>query len=746
MTCPGNEDDLKNRLKNYKKEYLINDIISGIVVALISIPISMGYAQVAGLPVVYGLYGSLFPVLIFGLLSTSPQFVFGVDAAPAALAGGTLAALGVASGSDEALRVVPVITFMVAVWLLILSLIKAGKLVNYISKPVLGGFISGIAGTIILMQVSKLFGGASGTGEIVELVAHIVTQLPQFNLLSFVMGVGTIVIILVFKKVAPKFAMSVVMLVAGALSTAVFHVDRWGVKLLPQVEPGLPGFKMFDLSVVAQNPEDILMSSLTIAIVIVASTLLTANNYAIKNDYKINNNREILAYSAANLCAAFNGCCPLNGSASRTAIAEQFGVKSQVMSVVAAVSMVLILLFGTSFIAYLPVPVLTGIVLAALIGVLEIGMAKKLWKTDKAEFSIFMAAFAGVLIFGTIYGVLIGVILSFVSVVIKAAAPPRGRMGVIPGEIGFYDLKRNRRAHPIKNTVIYSFSSSLFFANIGIFQEDIEKAADEEGVNTIIVDAGAVGNVDITAADRLVILADKLKKKNVRFYITEHGGEVNDQLRKLGAGSLVENGVVRRTISLALRDAGIVRPYPLEDREGTTPFDTVLERNDHLAEFEWAFGDEAEEKMEQMAVEVAGKIAEKINDGTFDKVPEAIKDAEGLSFWGRIGLFDENELLDRIEMHMSEIVKRGKVTQEKLEEVIEKRREIVEHKLEQINPDALKTLYSHRRKLYEHFKEENSKAYEHVVELRKKHFKNLEQTDPELARKLMKMYGYDDEE
>ena len=150
--------------------------------------------------------------------------------------------------------------------------------------------------------------------------------------------------------------------------------------------------------------------------------------------------------------------------------------------------------------------------------------------------------------------------------------------------------------------------------------------------------------------------------------------------------------------------------------------------------------------MEQMAVEVAGKIAEKINDGTFDKVPEAIKDAEGLSFWGRIGLFDENELLDRIEMHMSEIVKRGKVTQEKLEEVIEKRREIVEHKLEQINPDALKTLYSHRRKLYEHFREENSKAYEHVVELRKKHFKNLEQTDPELARKLMKMYGYDDEE
>jgi high affinity sulfate transporter 1 len=732
---------LVQSFRQYKKEYFINDLISGIVVALISIPISMGYAQVAGLPLVYGLYGSMLPIIVFGLISSSPQFVFGVDAAPAALTGGTIAALGIATGSDEAMRVVPVITLVTALWLLLFAIFRAGKLVNYISKPVLGGFISGIASTIILMQVAKLFGGNAGTGEIVELVIHIVGQFGSFNLLSFIMGVGTVIIILVSKKISPKFPMSVVMLVVGGLSTVIFHVDRYGVKLLPKVEAGLPRFKMVDFGVILENPQDIIMGSLTIALVIVSSTLLTASNYAIKNDYKINNNREIIGYCAANLVAAFTGCCPLNGSVSRTAIAEQFGVKSQVMSLVAGVTMAFVLLFGTPLIAYLPVPVLTGIVIAALIGILEIGLAKKLWKTDRTEFAIFMAAFAGVLIFGTIYGVMIGVVLSFVSVIIKASVPPRSRMGVIPGEVGFYNLSRNRRAHPIKNTVIYRFNGALFFANIGVFQSDIEAAAAEEGVTTIIVDAGGISSVDTTAADRLVIIADKLRKKNISFYITEHADTVNDQLRKLGAGSLVEEGVVRRTISLALRDAGVEYGNVDNDNIITTKNkDIPVESNEALAEIEWAFGDDADEIMEKMAVEVATQMAASDNaDETL------VKEAEKNIRWGRIGLFDESELLDRIEMHLSDIVNNGKISQKQAEQLIEQRRSEVEHKLDNINPDALEAIQNHRRKVALYMKENNPTAYAHLEQLRKRHIEALRKTDPALAGKLERLYGYNEE-
>ena len=150
------KDLLFSTLKGYKKEYLPKDIFSGIIMAAVSIPISMGYAQIAGLPAVYGLYGSVFPIIMFALLSTSPQFVFGVDAAPAALVGSALIGFGIESGSDKALKAVSLITFFVAVWLLAFYIMKAGKLVNYISAPVMGGFITGICTTIILMQLPKL--------------------------------------------------------------------------------------------------------------------------------------------------------------------------------------------------------------------------------------------------------------------------------------------------------------------------------------------------------------------------------------------------------------------------------------------------------------------------------------------------------------------------------------------------------------------------------------------------------------
>ena len=148
--------------------------MTGIIIMAVSIPISMGYAQIAGLPAVYGLYGSIFPILVFALFSSSPQFIFGVDAAPAALVGSALITLGIKSGSPEAMAAVPVLTLFVAMWLFAFYIMKAGKLVSFISAPVMGGFITGICTTIILMQIPKLMGGTTGTGEFIELAEHII--------------------------------------------------------------------------------------------------------------------------------------------------------------------------------------------------------------------------------------------------------------------------------------------------------------------------------------------------------------------------------------------------------------------------------------------------------------------------------------------------------------------------------------------------------------------------------------------
>ena len=687
-------------MNNYKKEYLKKDILAGIVVALMSIPISMGYAQVAGLPVVYGLYGSVFPVLVYALFTSSPQFVFGVDATPAALVGGTLAGLGIASGSKEAIAIVPVITMVTAFWLFLFFIIKAGKLVNYISRPVMGGFISGIGCTIMLMQVPKLFGGNAGTGELFILLYHIWQEMSSFNLLSAVLGAGTVVILQIARKKAPKLPVSVLLMAVGAGLSAIFHVDRYGIKLLPEVEPGLPKLVVPDFSLLLPNAEEIIVLSFTIALVIIAQTLLATSNYALKYDYKINNNREVLAYAASNAASALVGCCPVNGSVSRSGIADQYGCKSQVMSVAAGITMIIVLLFGTGLLQYLPVPVLTGIVFSALMGILKFDIAKNAWKADKREFGIFMAAFWGVLILGTIYGVIIGVVLSFIAVIIRAVIPPKTFLGIIPGHEGLHNLSRNKSAHPIEHTVIYRFSGNLFFANISAFQEDIENAVKED-TRQVIVDARGIGSIDITAAERLVILKRNLHARGIHFYLTEHADAVNDQLRAFGAGSLIEEGSVRRTVSLALRAAGVDKPYPLEGISKDEEY-FYVEENERLAEFEWAFGEGAGEKMEALAAEVAEKI---VHSGDYSM--ENIVRTEETASWGRVGLFDEDELLNRLELYFAELEEQGYPNAEEIEQRIEQRRHVIEEKIKDLSPEALELLDRHRKEIEERLKEKN---------------------------------------
>lgn len=200
----------------------LKDILGGVVVALVSIPISMGYAQIAGLPMQYGLYGSVIPIFLFGLLTTSRDFVFGVDAAPAALTGAAIASLGIAAESQQALSAVPTVAFMAGCWLLLLYFPKAGKIVQYISESVMAGFVSGICCTIILMQIPKLFGGTSGTGEGIELIRHMIAQLHLFNPVSALLGISTIAVIMLGKKFIPKVPMSVIMMVVAVVSTLVF--------------------------------------------------------------------------------------------------------------------------------------------------------------------------------------------------------------------------------------------------------------------------------------------------------------------------------------------------------------------------------------------------------------------------------------------------------------------------------------------------------------------------------------------
>ena len=692
-------------LRDYKKNNIINDVFSGIIIAAVSIPISMGYAQIAGLPVVYGLYGSVFPIIVFALLSTSRQFIFGVDAAPAAMVGAAVMSLGIAPESSEALTVVPLITLFTALWLLLFCILKAGRLVSYISGPVMGGFISGICTTIIMMQIPKLYGGTAGTGELHELLIHIAGTLKDINVLSLVTGLITLAVLLISKKVFPKIPMAVIVMLAGAFISYAYPEWLNGVNMLPAVNKGLPHFKMpvFD----GISAEKVIMISFSVAMVIMAETLLAENNFARKNNYTINANQELLAFGMANMAAAFTGCCPINGSVSRTAMNEQYGGKTQAAGLTAGICMAGILLLGTGFIQYLPVSVLTAIVISALIGATEFELLPRLWKANKKEFFIFWGAFFGVLIFGTVNGVLIGVVLSFAEMIIRASKPPRCFLGIQPGHTHFRSFDEFRNVYPIKNVVVYRFSSNLFFANIEVFQKDILDSIRED-TKAVIVDASGIGDIDVTAADCIGILYKQLKKRNIRFYMTEHIAGLNEQMRRQGLGFMLAEGAVRRTVNVALKDMGIRKPYPLEGIENYEASPSRKRAENSVQESIWGFGGDAEYEIEK---QIMRQITNLSKDGKLDSICH-------MGNWTYMDAACEDEWLEHLEEHLKELVRISGHDEETLAKTLEHRRELLMEKITHENEELAKKFYERRQKLDEHLKNEHPEVYGRVVNYR----------------------------
>ena len=459
-----------------------------------------------------------------------------------------------------------------------------------------------------------------------------------------------------------------------------------------------------------------------VAVVIMAETLLAENNFAFKNGYKLNDRQEILACAAGNISASFVGCCPVNGSISRTSMNEQYGGTSQLVSLIAGISMAVLLFGFTGFIGYLPVPVLTAIVISALMDVVEVHLAIRLYKVSRNEFYIFMAACISVLFLGTIYGVLIGILLSFVAVILKATAPPRSFRGIIPGKDAYYDLVRNRHAYPIQHVVIYRFNENLFFANAKIFQEDLESSLKED-TKVVIVDASSINSIDITAADRLEAIAANMKKRDIQFYITEHSSSLNDQMRTLGIGHLIREGCVRRTILAALNDAGIHKPYNLEIPESEKKLAELrshshlpAEEEDTLEEFAWAFGEETVQELEQATHAIIEHLhqmpdIERLSD-------EGIK--EHFESWHTLGALDEDEILHRIELHIDELPKEMHKEHRHIVELIEKRRSRIREKVLEEHPELAARLEQNRIRLEKRLEKQNPEAMRKWKEWKKR--------------------------
>lgn len=523
-----------SKVKGYKKEYFVNDLLSGITVAALSIPVAMGYAQIAGLQPIYGLYVSVLPVIVYAIFASSPQLIFGVDSSSAAIAGSLVAAVGITAGSKEALSFISTVALFTGLFMTLFAVIKLGKLTVYVSDPVMSGAIFGISLSVMLSQLPKILGIASEGSELRDTLTAIVTQFKEINTVAVIVGGLSIAFILIGKRLSNKIPFPIIVLIVATISSTLLKLDSYGVKVVGEIPQGLPPINVPNIFVGGKLPYAVLGGLLS-AIVLMTDSLLTSKSFANKNGYQLKENKELFAFGASNIMSAFSGVLPTSASVSRTAANEQFKGKTQLVSVIAAGIITLVLVFFSSLLFYMPQPALSGIVFSALFGVLgaELKTLKHVSKSSQKEGLIWGVSMFVVLLFGILTGIIVGVILSFILIIVTKSANSSAFLGKITDEKEpyFYDLKRNTLAKSVPGTLIYRYSNSLFFTNIDEFILELKRAIQPE-TKKIIVDAHAISSIDTTAASKLKEFLQELTAAEIDYYFASTIGDFRDAVEK----------------------------------------------------------------------------------------------------------------------------------------------------------------------------------------------------------------------
>lgn len=525
---------LVETLRSYKKQDLRGDLSAGITVAIMLIPQGMAYAVLAGLPPVYGLYASIVPIIIYAIFGTSRQLGYG----PVALIS-LLVLAGVSQyaepGSERFIQLAILTAFGVGVAQLLMGLFRAGFLVNFLSHPVLSGFISAAAIIIGVSQLGNLLGLQFARGSAVhEIIWEVITRAPEISIITAVIGIGSVVLIKVLKQWKPVFPSALTVVFIGTLAAWLFNLDQQGLRIVGDIPSGLPGFEAVAVSVSDLG----LLWPIIVAIAFISfmESVAIAKVIATKHGYKIDANQELVALGSANLIGSFFQAYPTTGGFSRTAVNEQAGAKTTVASVFSALIVAATVIFLTPLFYYLPMAVLAAIIIAAIASLFDLKEIKFLWRTDRKDFSLLALTFIVTLFVGIEEGIVVGVLISLVMVIYSSTKPHSAVLGRLGDTDTFRNINRYGEAKVDDDILIYRFDSSLYFANVKYFTESLGERIDEKGeqLKLIILDASAINNIDSTGIHTIQELIKDLKQRRIELYIAGAIGPVRDKLKRCG--------------------------------------------------------------------------------------------------------------------------------------------------------------------------------------------------------------------
>ncbi|MBL0372940.1 SulP family inorganic anion transporter [Rhizobium sp. KVB221] len=530
-------------MKEYRPEWLRYDVTSGLAIAAVGLPSAIAYPALAGLPPEIGIYASIMSVLGYALLGSSRQLIVGPDAGTVTVLAAVLVSFGLSSTAENVLASAA-IAVIVGFLCFLASFLRLGFIANLLSRPILTGFMTGISLSILIGQIGRFTGVKIESDGLFQPLLEIVSKADLIHWPSLVLGIAMFLLLRLLGAWRPSIPGPLVAVALGTALSYVFNFKEMGIRVVGAVPSELPS-PTIPIPHGVSIP-DLILGAAAVLVVSFGSGIVTARSFGAKNKYPVDANKELLGFGAANLASGLFGGFAVTSSDSRTAINDMMGGKTQLAAVVSAAALTLTVLFLTDALAILPTPVLGAVLASAAISLIDLKTLRELWQISRIEFSFALISIAGALGLGVLKGVVVAVCATLFYVLMKEMMPRDALLGRIPGRDGFYKLHRHPQAKPIPGMVIYLLQGNLQFFNVEHVRGRIEEIFANLAPDTreFIFDAGAVTQIDSTAA----VLVDDIRKlavnRGMRFAIVELHSEPLEILKRAGVVDNVESSMI----------------------------------------------------------------------------------------------------------------------------------------------------------------------------------------------------------
>ncbi|NMH63689.1 SulP family inorganic anion transporter [Shewanella salipaludis] len=566
------------QLANYQSQWWQDDVRAGLSVAAVALPVAIAYAQLTGVNAAVGLYSCVLPMLVYALFGTSRQLIVGPDAATCAVIAAVVTPL---AGGDSLKhwQLVMTMTVMTGFWCLVASRFRLGVMADFLSKPILMGLLNGVAITIIVGQLSKIFGFSFEKGYLIERLLNVPGALTRTHWPTLMISAVTVLVFVLLKRFRPGWPASMCVLALAGLLVWLFNLQQLGIVTVGEVRSGLPSFQApaFDLGIA----RELVMPALNLAMVSFVSMMLTARSFAAKNGYDIDADKEFRALGFANIASALSQGFAISGADSRTAVNDANGGKSQLVSVLAALLIALVALFFTAPLAFIPSAALGVVLVVASLSLIDIKAVWHLRSRDRSAFLLALTTLFAVLFIGVIPGITLAVLLGLFQFLLTVTRPTDQVLGLDAKGV-IRSMDDTDKAKSIPGVFIYRFNSPLTYFNATYFKRRLLErfVRESEPVDCIIIDAvPSFTHLDLSVMAMLGDLQQLLKKRGVRLVMAGRKRQLLSWFEQAGLPTGEGGILVRPDLYLALK---MNQAYKQALAEGQAPLVQKI-KEDELA-------------------------------------------------------------------------------------------------------------------------------------------------------------------